>query len=351
MEKQVTIYDLARALNLSTATISRALDDSPLVKPKTREKIRAMAEKMGYRQNLIASNLRKQQSRTIGVLLHEVNSYFSTSVLAGIEKITTREKYDILIAHSGEDGGREIANTRNLFNKRVDGLIVSLAMTTTATDHFNPFFEQGIPVVFFDRVAKKMPCNKIVIDNFKAGYEATTHLLQQGYRRIAHITASLQRNVYEDRFRGYKKALTDHDIRFDPLLVESCSLNREDTLAVMDQLLEQKPDAFFITNDFAASVCMDELQRRGIRIPHNIGVMGFNNDILGSLISPRLSTIDYPGTLMGETAAQTLIEKIKTKKNGKAAAEHKSIVIPSTLLVRESSVKKEPRGRQRQKVK
>ncbi|WP_018628614.1 LacI family DNA-binding transcriptional regulator [Niabella aurantiaca] len=345
MEKQVTIYDLARALNLSTATISRALDNSPLVKPHTREKIRAMAEKMGYRQNLIARNLRKQQSRTIGVLLHEVNSYFATSVLAGIEKITTREKYDILIAHSGEDGGREIANTRNLFNKRVDGLIVSLAMNTSATDHFNPFFEQGIPVVFFDRVVKKMPCSKIVIDNFKAGYQATAHLLDQGYRRIAHITASLQRNVYEERLRGYKKALADRNIRFSPELVESCSLNREDTLEAMNKLLAQKPDAFFVTNDFAAAVCMDALQQSGIRIPGDMGVIGFNNDILGSLISPKLSTIDYPGLLMGETAAQTLIEKIKTKKSGKGTPEGKNVTIPSSLIIRESTGKKDRAGR------
>jgi len=347
MEKQVTIYDLARALNLSTATISRALDNSPLVKPPTREKIRAMAEKMGYRQNLIASNLRKQQSRTIGVLLHEVNSYFATSVLSGIEKITTKEKYDILIAHSGEDGAREVANTRNLFNKRVDGLIVSLAMTTSDTGHFDPFFEQGIPVVFFDRVIKKMPCSKIVIDNLKAGYQATTHLLDQGYRRIAHITASLERNVYEDRFKGYKKALADHNILFNPDLVATCSLNREDTLEAVDKLQEQNPDAFFITNDFAAAVCIDALQQKGIRIPGDMGVIGFNNDILGSLISPKLSTIDYPGIQMGETAAQTLIEKIKTKKNGKASMESKNITIPSTLVIRESTGKKERPGRSR----
>ncbi|MGJ7033760.1 LacI family DNA-binding transcriptional regulator [Niabella hirudinis] len=345
MDKQVTIYDLARALNLSTATISRALDNSPLVKLHTREKIRAMAEQMGYRQNLIASNLRKQQSRTIGVLLHEVNSNFATSVLSGIEKITAKEKYDILIAHSGEDGAREIANTRNLFNKRVDGLIVSLAMTSSDTDHFTPFFEQGIPVVFFDRVIKKMPCSKIVIDNIKAGYQATAHLLDQGYRRIAHITASLQRNVYEERFKGYKKALADHGIPFDPELVENCSLNREDTLDAVNRLLTKKPDAFFITNDFAAAVCIDALKEKNIRVPGDMGVIGFNNDVIGSLVSPKLSTIDYPGLLMGETAAQTLIDKIKTKKSGKATVESKNITIPSALVIRESTGKKHRAGK------
>ena len=207
MNKQTTIYDIASKLKLSPATVSRALDNNNLVKPETKEKILAMAEKMGYQQNLLAKGLRKQQTHTIGVLLHEVNSYFSTSVLSGIERVTTQENYDILIAHSNENGLREIANTRNLFNKRVEGLIVSLAMTSTGTEHFNPYLKRGIPVVFFDRVPDDTAFTKIIVDNSHTGFAATEHLIRQGYKRIAHITASLQRNVYKDRHEGYRNAL------------------------------------------------------------------------------------------------------------------------------------------------
>ncbi|MBZ4191889.1 LacI family DNA-binding transcriptional regulator [Niabella beijingensis] len=336
MKKEVTIYDIARKLNLSTATVSRALDNNALVKEKTKEKVMAAAEKMGYRQNLLAKNLRQQQSRTIGVLLHEVNSYFATSVLAGIEKITTQEKYDILIAHSNEDGLREIANTKNLFNKRVDGLIVSQAMTSTGTDHFMPYIDRGIPVIFFDRVPKNISCTKIIIDNLQTGYNATAHLIQQGYRRIAHITASLERNVYNERFKGYKKALKKYNIPYDEALVGICSLDHTETLQALNQLLLQQPDAFFITNDFAAAVCINELHRLGYHIPDDIGVVGYNNDVLGSLITPKLSTVDYPGILMGELAAQELINAIKQTK--KEQRPDKRIVLSSELIIRESSV-------------
>jgi LacI family transcriptional regulator len=339
MLKNITIHDIAKKLGISAATVSRALADSTLVKKETKDKILQSAKDLGYRYNAIAGNLRKQNSQTIGILLHEVNSHFVTSVLAGIEKVASAEKYDMLIAHSGEEYQREIANVKNLFSKRVAGLVTSLALNTKDIAHFAPFFDHNIPVVFFDRVINDTDCTKVVIDNFQGGYIATKHLIQQGCTRIAHITANLTRNVYSDRFEGYKKALNEAGLKFHKNLLYLCQLlDRDAVRLAVTQLLKQKPDAFFITNDLAASVCIDTLRKKGIRVPQDIAVFGFNNDVVGQLITPKLSTINYPGATMGEIAARELIKQLKIQeRQGKIT--HKTIIVPSEIIVRESSLK------------
>jgi len=339
MLKNITIHDIAKKLEISAGTVSRALSDSALVKKETKDKILQAANELGYRYNAIAGNLRKQNSQTIGILLHEVNSHFVTSVLAGIEKVASAEKYDMLIAHSGEEYQREVGNAKNLFSKRVAGLITSLALNTKDIAHFEPFFEHNIPVVFFDRVINNTDCTKVVIDNFQSGYTAAKHLIQQGCTRIAHITSNLTRNVYFDRFEGYKKALDEAGLKFHKNLLGICRLlNREEVKTVVAYLLKQKPDAFFITNDLAAAVCIDSLHKEGIRVPQDIAVFGFNNDVVGRLITPKLSTINYPGTTMGEIAARELIKQLKIQdRQGKIT--HKTIIVPSEIIIRESSLK------------
>lgn len=339
MQKEVTIYDIAEKLGISPTTVSRGLNNNPRISQKTTAKILKAAESMGYRQNTIASNLRKQESRTIGVLLHEINSYFMTSVLAGIEKVTNIKGYNIIIVHSAELGDREIVNAKNLFTKRVDGVVASLALDTQNLDHFNPFLEREIPVIFFDRVPKKSPFTTVVIDNFNAGYDATTHLLQQGCKRIGHITANLSRNVYQERYMGYKKAITDKGLKVDDKLLRVCGLNKEETVQAVEDLLRYKPDGFFITNDFAAAVCIETLHEHGFQVPQDIAVVGFNNDVLGDLISPKLTTVDYPGILMGETAAEELFKKILQRKTS-IKTKNKQIIIPSKLVIRDSSKKR-----------
>lgn len=339
MQKEITIYDIAERLGVSATTVSRALNDNPRINKKTREKIHALAQELGYRHNTLAANLRKQQTKTIGVILHEVNSYFATSVLAGIEKVTTPEHFDILITHSAETAEREKANVKNLINKRVDGIIVSLAMHSHEIEHFSPVFERELPLVFFDRVLQGADCTKVVIDNYQGGYDATRHLIGQGCKRIAHITGDLDLNVYMDRFKGYQKALKDHKVKFDKELVKVCGLNKAETTQAVTEMLEHKPDAFFIPSDFAAAVCIEILHNKGFNVPQDIAVFGFNNDMLSDLITPKLSTIDYPGFLMGEMAAKTLIEQIKLRRKNKNVKDH-TIVIPTEIILRESSIRK-----------
>jgi LacI family transcriptional regulator len=336
--KEVTIYDIAKKLNVSPATISRGLQNHPGISRKTKKRILDMVEEMGYRTNHFARNLRQQHTKTIGVIVHELKSNFITSVLAGIEKVTTEAGYDIIIAHSSESFQKEIANAQNLFHKRVDGLIASLAFDTIDLQHFKPYTDKGVPVLFFDRVEQDENSTVVIIDNAKCGYVATKHLIDQGCKRIAHITASLKRNVYSQRFKGYKDALFDSGIDVDENLLIVSDLSEQAGIDAAMKILKTKPlpDGAFITNDFVAAVCMRTLKEHGISIPGDIAIVGFNNDAIGKLIEPALTTINYPGEDMGEIAARNLINHLKGISN---IHQTNTIVVRSELIIRKSSLK------------
>jgi LacI family transcriptional regulator len=339
--KDVTIYDLARQLNISAATVSRGLQNHPGISKKTKKRISELADQIGYRTNPFARNLRNQQTKTIGVLVHELNSHFVTSVLAGIDRITSPEGYDIIIAHSSESSKKEAANAKNLFNKRVDGLIVSLSGDTTSLDHFDPFFEKGVPVIFFDRVEQDGKRSVVVIDNMKSGYMATHHLIEQGCKRIVHCTLTQTRNVYAERVKGYKDALRDHGLPFeeDMLIVEEISRKAGVSAAMKILAMDPLPDGAFITNDFMAAVCIKTLKEHGVSIPRDIAIVGFNNDAITQLIEPTLTTINYPGEIMGEIVARNLVNHLSGVGN---VSETNTIIVRSELIVRESSIRNPP---------
>jgi len=339
-EKEVTIYDIASALDISIATVSRALKNDPLVSKSTKKKIFDLSSQMGYRTNHFARNLRNQKTNTIGVIVHELKSNFITSVLAGIEKVTTEAGYDLIIAHSSETFEKEIANAKNLFEKRVDGLIVSLSFETKNLDHFKPFKEKGVPVIFFDRVEQDGSNTVVIIDNYKCGYKATQHLIEQGCKRIVMVTSSLQRNVYSERFKGYKEALADAGIPFDETLLIINDISEKAGIESALQILKTKslPDAAFITNDFVVAVCIRTLKENGIKIPDDIAIVGFNNDAISNLVEPALSTINYPGIDVGEVAARNLVNHLKGIGN---MQNTNTIIIRSNLITRKSSLKTE----------
>jgi LacI family transcriptional regulator len=337
--KDITIYDIAGKLNISVATVSRALKDDPVVSKKTKKLIFDMAEELGYRTNHYAQNLRRQRTNTIGVIVHELKSTFITSVLAGIEKVATEAGYDLIITHSSESWEKEAANAKNLFHKRVDGLIASLAFDTSDLQHFQPFIEKGVPLIFFDRVEQDNNNTVVIIDNNRCGYLATQHLIEQGCKRIAHVTSSLNRNVYAQRFKGYRDALYDNSIPFDENLVFVKDLSEKAGLEAAKQILKANPmpDGLFITNDFVAAVCMRTLKENGIQIPEDIAIVGFNNDAIAQLVEPALTTINYPGIDMGEIAARNLINHLKGVSD---IHQTNTIIVRSDLIVRKSSLKK-----------
>lgn len=337
-EKEVTIYDLARKLNISIATVSRALKDDPVVSKKTKKKIADLAEEMGYRSNHFARNLRNQKTNTIGVIVPRLNSYFMSTVIAGIESVANAKGYNLIISQSSESFDKEMASAKTMFNNRVDGLLVSLAYDTEDVRHFDSFFKRKIPLIFFDRVVDHENCTNVLIDNRKAAYEATTHLIKQGCKRIVHITATPKRNVYVDRLQGYKQALHDNQLSFNDNQVIISNLSQEAGALAANEILEMNPlpDGIFVANDNCAVGCMLALKQSGIKIPHDIAFVGFNNDPVSKVIEPNLTTINYPGYEMGEVAARNLINHL----NGSATIRStNTIILRSELIVRDSSKK------------
>jgi LacI family transcriptional regulator len=338
--KEVTIYDIAKKLNISAATVSRGLKDHPGINKNTKKKIISTANEMGYRSNSFASSLRKKRSNIIGVIVPRLNSNFMSDVIAGIEKVVNDANYNLFISQSLETMKKEASNAKAMFDNRVDGLLVSLAYDTTDINHFEPFIKRGIPVIFFDRVYEHKQCPSIFIDNYKAAYEITEHLAEKECKRIMHISGSQLRNVYSERFRGFKQALADHNLSFedDQLIIND--LNGKAGIEAAKQILAMpvRPDAVFVANDICAISCMQTLKKAGIQIPEDIAFAGFNNDPASEVIEPNLTTINYKGYEMGEVAAKILIGHLN--KEADLQQTH-SLILRSELIIRESSLKKQ----------
>lgn len=335
--KEVTIYDIARILKLSPSTVSRGLQNHPQTSLKTRKKIRATATELGYRHNQFARNLISRKSNTIGVIVPGLNSHFMSCVIDGVEKIANKEGYNLLVSQTSELSAREANSARSLFNSRIDGLLASLALDTIDLSHFGNFFKKNIPVILFDRVMEHNNCTSILINNYKAAYEATTHLITQGYERIVHITAPFRQKAYTDRLKGYQQALSDHNIQFhkEYLLIENMTMEAGAEAASTILKLKKRPDSVFVADDNCTVGCMMALKKKGIKIPDDIAFVGFNNDPSCKVVDPNLTTVNYPVHEMGEIAARLLINHL----NGVASIyETKTVILRHELIIRESSL-------------
>jgi LacI family transcriptional regulator len=336
-KSEVTIYDISKVLNISASTVSRGLNNSPQVRKDLRRKIMLTAQEMGYQHNKFASNLRQKRTRTLGVVIPRIDSHFMSSVISGMEKIANNSGYQLLISQSEESATLEEANINALFNSRVDGLLVSLSYETKTKDAFKNVLRKDIPLVFFDRVFECGNCVSVVIDNFRAGYEATQHLIEQGCTKIVHVAGSLNRNVYSDRYRGYRKALEDNSVAFDDRMLIVTDLGDNSGETILSQLLNNGtiPDGIFTANDNSAVSVICELKRKGYRVPEDIAVVGFNDDPVSRIVEPNLTTVRYPGRAMGEVAASTMIRILEGTQYEKV----NSITLSHELIVRQSSVR------------
>ncbi len=334
--KEATIYDIARHLGISAATVSRALNGHPGINAQTAEKVNKAALALGYQSNKFASSLRKQKSNTLGVIVPRLNSYVMSSILSGMERVANESGYNLIISQSLELERKEIENARTMFNSRVDALLISLAFDTETFDHITPFIKKKIPVVFFDRVLDHPSCTSVVIDNFKDGYEGTKHLIEQGCKKILHVTGSLQRNVYKDRLRGFEAAMREYHLDFSDENVIFTSFDNDAPQNVMEKISEMAtpPDGIFFTNDACAAGTCILLKKAGYSIPGDIAIVGFNNDPISKVVEPNLTTIHYPGIEMGEIAVQTIISHLEGNLN---VNQGSTVVLRSELVVRDSS--------------
>lgn len=339
---EVTIYDIAKKLNLATSTISRGLKDHHSISKKTIQKIKKTAEEMGYSPNNLAASLRGNKMKTIGVLIPTVTQPFLSSLISGIEITAQKAGYTVVIMQSHDSYKEEVNLTKSLYNNRVSGVICSLAMETKDTAHFKIFTDNNTPLVFVDRVPKHFETFHVVIDNFSAGYKATKHLIDQGCKRIAHITAGYEYSIFYERKNGYIQALKDHGLPvLEELIVKVDEITYDEAEKVSKKLLNLKnpPDGIFAPGDILGVSALQFAKKRGIKVPEDLAIIGFNNDPISLIIDPSLSTISHPASKMGQASAEIILKYLKaSKKNDEI--EKQITFLNTEVLARESSNKK-----------
>ncbi len=335
---QTTIIDIARQLNLSKATVSRALTGHPHVNAETRRKILELAQQLNYQRNQVAISLLTSQTHTVGIMVPEFISYFFPKVIIGAQEALTEAGYNVVICHSNESYETEVTNARALMASRVDGLIVSHTKETRNFDHFRQFQRQGIPVVFFNRVCEDMDVPKVVVDDYAGALEAVEHLIQTGRRRIAHLAGPNTLPNSRNRLNGYRDALQKHGLPVESDLIISYDLTLEKANIYVNHLLNlpQPPDALFAINDPTAIEALTVIKGRGLRVPDDVAVVGFSDDPLSALIEPGLTTVAQPVHEIGQQAARLLVEQLNAHDGDVAP---KTVVLPSHLVIRGSTQK------------
>jgi len=336
----VTIKDIAKKLNVSPSTVSRALKDHPEISDKTKKIVKELATLLGYRPNQVALSLRSQHTNTIGIIIPEIVHHFFSSVISGVEDIAIQEGYNVMIFQSGESYSKEVLNTQSLYASRVDGLLVSLSKATKDFEHFKNLLNHDVPIVFFDRICEGLKTDRVIVDDYGGAYEAVEHLINQGCKRILHLSSSKEILIGRNRINGYKDALDEYNIPFDEKLVVKCD-SYEEALAMTDDIFDANSDidGVFAVNDFAAIGAMKVLKNRGKKIPEDISIIGFTNSVSSLFTDPALSSVDQHGKEVGRESARLLLKRLS---EGVSEDDHtpQTRIVRTDLVIRDSSKKK-----------
>ena len=339
-KKRVTIHDIAKQLNTTAATVSRALNDNPSISSSMKTSVLAMAKQLNYRQDKVASSLRSGRTFLIGVIIPSAKISFFGSVVHGIEQIAKKNGYQILLFQTNEQYQSEIEGINTLLQSNVDCILASISKETVNYDHFLQVKEHNVPLILFDRSNDELGFPSVVVDDYYGAYQATTHLIQQGYKRIAHISGQQHIKIFKDRLLGYKDALTKHNL---PIIDEhivlgdvSIESGKEEATKLLN--LKDRPDAIFAAEDFTALGALQVLKKSGLHLPGLFGLVGFANESFGEYITPSLTTVDQRNIKMGEEAANLFLS-LTDKRNLYDSAPPKIILEP-ILVIRESSTRK-----------
>ncbi|WP_340203582.1 LacI family DNA-binding transcriptional regulator [Ascidiimonas sp. W6] len=334
------LKDIADKIGVSIATVSKVLNGSDEISEATKRKVLHTARLLNYTPNQIALNLKKQQTKKLGVIIPTTAHYFFSQVIEGFIERAEQEGYLVIILQSNEKLSLEKQQVNLLIEQRVDGILISLSNLTNQFVHLQKILSAGIPLVLFDKVEQSIECSKVRIDDFEAAYKAVSYLISKGHQRIAHFRGEFSPKNSTYRFEGYKQALIDNHIEFDTSLVYHCDSNRSYkggyTNAKKAILEHPNLDAIFSSTDLAAIgiiKCFNELQ---IKIPDDIAVFGFSNWFMSSAITPALSTVNQPAYEMGITAMEILLNEIKCIKSGNSVI-FKDVILPTKLILRDSS--------------
>ncbi|WP_291861567.1 LacI family DNA-binding transcriptional regulator [Marinilabilia sp.] len=333
----VTLKDIARILELSPSTVSRALKDHPDINEETKKLVKTFAEKVNYRPNALALSLRRQKTNTIGLIIPEIVHHFFSSVISGIEDLAYGEGYNVMICQSNENYQREVIDTQALIDHRVDGILVSVSKTTRDYNHLRNAYDNGIPMVFFDRIVEEIKTDRVITDDFQGAQIATSHLIERGCKNILHLAAPQHLVIGSRRKEGYLKALEDHGIKADEDLIVKCD-TREYVFSLQQhlmKLIEQKHiDGIFAVNDSTAIATMQALQSEGIKIPDQIKVIGFGDGPNADIAYPPLSTVEQKGYETGREAMRLLLQRLE---NPGIEINFSTKVLTPTLKQRQST--------------
>ncbi len=335
-----TLKDIAQQLGITVATVSRALKDYPDISPATKKAVLELAEKLKYRPNPIALNLRNSRSHVIGVIVPEIVHYFFSSVISGIIDVADQVGYSVMLCQTNESYQREMRETTLLLNSRVDGLLISLSDGTSSFEHLNEFLEHNIPLVMFDKVCEELNVSKVIVDDYVGAFEAVEHLILQGKRRIALIRGPLISSTNKLRAKGYFDALQKHGIQVNEAYVmesgKGATLEEGSRISIQLLDLPEPPDAIFSVADAAAIGALNTVKRLGKKVPEDIAVVGFSNWEMASVVEPPLSSVYQPGYEMGQVSARLLLEQIEALQNEQEIIPVTK-TLPTRLIVRASS--------------
>jgi LacI family transcriptional regulator len=341
MNKPATIKDIARQLNISISTVSRAMRNAPDVNVDTRKAVMALSEELSYQPNKLALSLKQKQTHTIGVLVPNLD-YVLATMVRGIDEVALEAGYTVMVCQSNESFGREIVNTRRLLESLVDGFIISVSSETKVFDHFRKIQEKQMPMVVFDRVTPHLIAPSVRIDNMDGGFQATEHLIEQGYKRIAILAGPKNLGISNTRLDGYINALKKYKIKPDHDLMIHCDFNQDYAYVATKELLSMKkrPDAIFTISDRMAIGAMLAIKEKGLTMPQDIGLVGFNNEPVTNLVTPSISSVDQPAFELGKIAAKLFIERVHNNEDMNQVEE----VLKPKLCIRESSQRIVPRN-------
>ena len=334
LNKPATIKDIAKKLNISISSVSRALRNASDVNAETKKAVLALAAELNYEPNRLALSLRQRQTHTIGVIVPNLD-YVPATMVRGIDEVALEAGYTVMVCQSNESFGREILNTRRLLDSLVDGFIISVSSESKSFDHFKKIQERNLPMVLFDRVTPDLIAPSVRIDNEEGGFIATEHLIEQGYKRIAILAGPKTLGVSNSRMEGYLNALKKHKIKRDDELIIHCDFNQDYAFYATQELLAMKkrPDAIFTISDRIAIGAMLAIKKKGLNMPQDIGLVGFNNEAVVGLVSPGISSVEQPSFELGKTAAKLFIQTMHNNEDNST----EEIILKPKLIIRESS--------------
>lgn len=333
--ESMNLKKLAKLLNLSVSTVSKAFQDSYDISPTTKQRVLTLAKELHYQPNPFASSLRSQKSKTIAVVIPEIANNFFTLAINGIESVAQEKDYHVLIYITHEDHAKEKAFIQQLLNGRVDGVIMSLSDGIKDHSSLHQLFDKGLPIVFFDRVYDKLPTTRVTTDDYESGYKATTHLIKRGCRRIAHLTIVNDLSISERRMEGYIQAMKDHHLPYKDMIC-NCDANDETCAQQLSDLLKspQKPDGIFSSYERLAMITYSVCNSLNIKIPESLKVISFSNLQIASLLQPSLTTVSQPAFEIGRRAGMTLFKALR--RHPKKIPDE-DIILPSTIIERAST--------------